>query len=415
MSVEKSDRKKVVIIGGGAAGFFAAITCAEANPALKVIILERGKDVLGKVKVSGGGRCNVTHACFDPRELIQYYPRGAKALLGPFHSFCCGDTVDWYEKRGVATKIESDGRMFPTTDDSQTIMDCLVSAAKKAGVQIRKRTRVRNILAPTEERSQWLLEIDAEQPILADKLMIASGSNPKVWDLLAKLGHKIVPPVPSLFTFNIKDPRIDGLAGLSMPEAHLAIPGTKLSAEGPLLITHWGLSGPGILKLSAWGARVLHDLNYQFTLQVNWLAGQKFQDILSELRVLKQRIATKQVSSHAQFGLPQRLWKRMIESAEIGATQRWADLSKKHLSQLADTLTQANFTVKGKSTFKEEFVTAGGLDLKEINFKTFSSKHFPTLFFAGEVLNIDAVTGGFNFQAAWTGGWMAGNAMAQEC
>ena len=403
---------KIVIIGGGAAGFFAAITCAEANPSAEIIIFERGKKVLEKVRISGGGRCNLTHACFDPGELIQYYPRGSKALLGPFHQFCTGDTVDWFEKRGVKTKIESDGRMFPTTDNSHTIVNCLMENAQKLGVKIVMHARMEQLEPPNSSDDKWQVKVNG-QTIQADKLMIATGSNPKVWQLLQKIGHKIIPPVPSLFTFNIKDQRIDGLAGLSVKNASIKILNSKLQTSGPLLITHWGMSGPGILKLSAWGARQLNEWNYQFNISVNWLGDSNFEQTINDLQSIKKKIAGKQVHSNAQFQLPIRLWKKLVEAAKISDTIRWGDLSKKLVNKLAVELTQCNFQVKGKSTFKEEFVTAGGVELNEINFKRFESKLHKNLFFAGEVLDIDAVTGGFNFQAAWTGGWIAGNAMSE--
>ncbi len=404
---------KIVIAGGGAAGFFAAITCAENNSGAEVIILERGKKVLEKVKVSGGGRCNLTHACFEPRELINFYPRGSKALLGPFHQFCTGDTVDWFEKRGVKTKIESDGRMFPITDDSQTIIDCLMESTKAAGVKIMMQTRVERIIPPIPLNEKWQIEVGGNEILEANKLMIATGSNPKIWQLLENLGHTIVKPVPSLFTFNIKDPRIEDLAGLAVKNVTVKIPNSKLQATGPLLITHWGMSGPGILKLSAWGARILNEWNYRFQININWLDNSTLESTVEELQNLKQQISGKQVIANAQFQIPIRLWKRLIAATGINDAVRWGDLSNKLINKIAAQLTQCSFEVNGKSTFKEEFVTAGGVELKEVNFKRFESKIHQNLFFAGEVLNIDAVTGGFNFQAAWTGGWIAGNAMSE--
>ncbi|MDX2067554.1 MAG: NAD(P)/FAD-dependent oxidoreductase [Haliscomenobacter sp.] len=401
----------IIIIGGGAAGFFTAIRAAECAPGAQVIILEKSKDVLGKVKVSGGGRCNLTHACFIPRELSKFYPRGEKELLGPFNRFACGDTIDWFEKRGVATKIEEDGRMFPTSDDSQTVIDCLWSAARKAGVKVYTNTPLKNIKAPTQAGKTWVIET-SNQTLHAHKVMMATGSAPSMWDLLAKLGHQIVPPVPSLFTFNIKDARLSDLLGVSVPLAEVQVEGQKLRSSGPLLITHWGLSGPAILKLSAWGARELAALNYRFVVRVNWIMS-KTESTREDLEELKQEDGRKMVMANAQFGLANRLWKRLVQAAGIREDKRWADLSKKEIQALAEELTQGRFQVNGKSTFKEEFVTAGGVDLKEVDFKTFESKLFPGLFFAGEVLNIDAITGGFNFQAAWTGGWIAGEAMSK--
>lgn len=401
----------IIIIGGGAAGFFTAIRAAECDPNAQVLILEKSKDVLGKVKVSGGGRCNLTHACFIPRELSKFYPRGEKELLGPFNRFACGDTIDWFEKRGVSTKIEEDGRMFPTSDDSQTVIDCLWSAARKAGVKVYTNTPLKNIKAPTQVGKTWVIET-SNQTLHAHKVMLATGSAPSMWDLLAKLGHQIVPPVPSLFTFNIKDARLSDLLGVSVPLAEVQVEGQRLRSSGPLLITHWGLSGPAILKLSAWGARELAALNYRFVVRVNWIMS-KLESTREDLEALKQEDGRKMVMANAQFGLANRLWKRLVQASGIREEKRWADLSKKEIQALAEELTQGRFQVNGKSTFKEEFVTAGGVDLKEVDFKTFESKLFPGLFFAGEVLNIDAITGGFNFQAAWTGGWIAGEAMAK--
>lgn len=407
------NKKQIIIIGGGAAGFFAAITCAETYPDVKVTILERGKTVLGKVKISGGGRCNLTHACFEPRPLTKFYPRGEKALLGPFHQFCSGDTVGWFEDRGVKTKIESDGRMFPVTDDSQTIIDCLVKSARRAGVDILTGMRVTDFYQNPDHPEKWIIETPSKK-FHADKLMLATGSNPKIWNHLEKIGHQIVPPVPSLFTFNIKDNRIKDLAGLSVPNATIKVQSTKLNASGPLLITHWGLSGPAILKLSAWGARVLHDMNYDFGIQINWLGTENFNTISEALKKEKSTSGARLVVKYPQFSLPRRLWQRMVATAGIPDDRKWADLSKQQLNKLSHELTQGEYHVKGKSTFKEEFVTAGGILLKEVNFKNFSSKKLPNLFFAGEVLNIDAITGGFNFQAAWTGGYLAGLGMGLE-
>ena len=405
------NKLNIIIIGGGAAGFFAAIRAAECNPAAQVIILEKSKDVLGKVKVSGGGRCNLTHACFVPRELSKFYPRGEKELLGPFNRFACGDTIEWFEKRGVKTKIEADGRMFPVSDDSQTIVDCLWAAARKSGVNIYTNTALKALHAPSVSNPTWIIET-AQQKLFAQQVMIASGSSPSMWAILAQLGHTIIEPVPSLFTFNIKDPRLTDLLGISVPLAEVKVEGSKLSSTGPLLITHWGMSGPAILKLSAWGARELAALQYKFAIRINWIMA-KLENTRQDLEDLKQEDGRKMVSANTQFGLPIRLWKRLVGATGIRDDKRWADLSKKEIQTLAEELTQGRFQVNGKSTFKEEFVTAGGVDLKEVDFKTFGSKLFPGLFFAGEVLNIDAITGGFNFQAAWTGGWIAGEAMAK--
>ncbi len=402
---------RIIVIGGGAAGFFGAIRAAECNPQARVLILERGKEVLSKVRVSGGGRCNLTHACFIPKELVKYYPRGEKELLGPFHSFACGDTVAWFEARGVITKIEEDGRMFPASNKSQSVIDCLEISADKAGVGVLLHQRVEDLVPPAAPGGAWHV-VCKENTYQADRVLVAAGSSPAIWEILARLGLQIVEPVPSLFTFNIQDERIAGLPGISVPSATAQVEGTKLEASGPLLITHWGLSGPAILKLSAWGARVLHEKNHRFTLKVNWIQ-EKTETCKTDLEEQKQTAPRQLVAPQPMFSLPSRLWKSLLHAAGIGEEKRWADASKKELQQLAEQLTACRFQVTGKSTFKDEFVTAGGVDLKEINFKTFESKRFPGLFFAGEILNIDAITGGFNFQAAWTGGWIAGEAMAQ--
>lgn len=403
----------IAIIGGGAAGFFAAITCAEANPACRVTIFERGKSVLEKVRVSGGGRCNVTHACFDARELVKHYPRGSRELLGPFMQFGPEQTVAWFEKRGVRLKTEADGRMFPITDDSQTIIDCLSRAAHQAGVRVLTSTRVEKIeevshleTVPVQSH-RW--RIGSE---IFDKIMLATGSSSAAWEWLSELGHHIVSPVPSLFTFNTKDTRLRDLAGVSVPMASLRIPGTKLSADGPLLVTHWGLSGPAVLRISAWGARDLNKVYYKFPLEIKFLPERNMEGVLLSFQKIKIENAKKLVKSNPLFGLPARLWQRLIEATGIGAERRWGDLAKSDLQAIAMQISEAQFQITGKSTFKEEFVTAGGLSLKDLNFKTFESKICPNLFLAGEVLDIDAITGGFNFQAAWTGGWLAGRAMA---
>jgi hypothetical protein len=402
--------EKSIIIGGGAAGFFAAIACAEANPDMEVIILEKAQNVLQKVKVSGGGRCNVTHACFVPSELVNYYPRGHKELHGPFSRFHPADTMEWFADRGVELKIEDDGRVFPTTDKSQTIINCLVEMAEVAGVNIKKGVTVNDI---RKEGTGWQLKTTAGD-MYADRLMVATGGSKKVWDILKKLGHTIVEPVPSLFTFNIKDPRIKGLAGIALPDVEITVANSELTETGPLLITHWGLSGPAVLKLSAWGAFELAHRFYYFPVMINWLAGKELDDVYAAM--IEERVSTprKRILNHAMFNMPLRLWKSIGEFAGIKSTTNWADLSNKQIQDFAAELTGSVLQVSGKSTYKEEFVTAGGIHLNEINFKRFESKIHPGLFIAGEALNIDALTGGFNFQAAWTGGWLAGHALAGE-
>lgn len=392
----------VIIIGGGAAGFFTAINIAENNSKLKIAILERGKEVLSKVRVSGGGRCNVTHACFIPNELVKFYPRGEKELKGPFHQFCSGDTIEWFERHGVELKIEDDGRMFPVTDSSQTIIDCFQQAVKKWGIDVLTGQSVQSLFRGED---YWKVETTRDT-FKASKIVMATGSNPKMWDMLETLGHSIVPPVPSLFTFNIKDPRIKDLMGVSAL-ASVKVKGSRLQASGPLLITHWGMSGPGILRLSAWGARELFAKNYQFVLQVNWLNDLDFEETAELLRELKIEHAKKIITKKSPFDFPNRLWESLVLASGITEATKWADLSRKQLDNLTEQLVNGQYHVNGKSTFKEEFVTAGGIDLKEINFKTMESKILSDLYFAGEILNIDAITGGFNFQNAWTGGFLA--------
>lgn len=391
----------IIIVGGGAAGFFSAINIAERNPKLKIAILERGKEVLEKVRISGGGRCNVTHACFIPNELAKFYPRGEKELRGPFHQFASGDTIEWFEKHGVELKIEEDGRMFPVSNSSQTIIDCFLSAAQKLRIEVHKSQSVQSVF---KKDDGWKIDTQSEN-YACKKLILCSGSNPKMWDLAAQLGHSIVSPVPSLFTFNIKDARIKDLPGVSA-QVSVKVKDSKLTASGPLLITHWGMSGPAILKLSAWGARELFDKKYQFAISVNWLKDWNATETEEHLRGLKREHAKKTVAKKSPFELSNRLWESLVTASGIGSETKWADLSKVQLQQLALELTQSAFQVNGKSTFKEEFVTAGGIDLREINFKTMQSKLHENLYFAGEIVNIDAITGGFNFQNAWTSGFV---------
>ncbi|WP_274475095.1 BaiN/RdsA family NAD(P)/FAD-dependent oxidoreductase [Mangrovimonas aestuarii] len=397
----------VIVIGGGAAGFFGAINICENNPKLKIAVLEKSKEVLTKVKVSGGGRCNVTHAEFIPQELVRYYPRGEKELLGPFHSFMTGDTIAWFEERGVTLKIEEDGRMFPVSDSSQTIIDCFINETKRLEIDVLTSHAVKSV---AKENEAWLIN-SSQGDFMCNKLMIATGSSPKVWKLLEKLGHSIVPPVPSLFTFNIKDDRLKDIPGVVVQQVEVKVLGTDLESTGPLLVTHWGLSAPSILKLSAFGALELAKLNYEFHIEINFI-GMSNEVCLESLKSLKQDLAKKTVLKSHQFNLPKRLWWQLIKAADIPEGRRWADLTKTELQALTNQLTQAVFNVDGKSTFKEEFVTAGGVDLREINFKTFQSKLHDSLYLAGEVLNIDAVTGGFNFQNAWTGAFMAAKHIA---
>jgi len=408
-------KKDVIIVGGGAAGFFAAINIAEQCPDLKVAILERGKEGLTKVKVSGGGRCNVTHAEFIPQELALNYPRGEKELLGPFHQFMTGDTIEWFEKRGVPLKIEDDGRMFPVSNSSQTIIDCFLADAKKYKVEVLYNHSVKKIETSFREQSGgYYFELETTQGLFsAEKILVATGSNPKIWNLLENLGHTITQPVPSLFTFNIEDERIKDIPGVVAKNVEVQVLNTNLWSEGPLLITHWGMSAPSILKLSAFGALELAKRDYRFQIEINFIK-QSFNDCLELLKVLKQDLAKKSVYKSTQFNLPKRLWHQLVLASQMDEDTRWADLNKQQLENLAGQLTKAVFNVDGKSTFKEEFVTAGGVNLKEVNFKTFESKKVKNLYFAGEVLNIDAVTGGFNFQNAWTGAYIAAKAITKS-
>lgn len=400
----------VIVVGGGASGFFTAINIAENNSDLRIAILERGKEVLGKVKISGGGRCNVTHACFVPNLLTKFYPRGERELRGPFHTFCSGDVIEWFENNGVELKIEEDGRMFPVTDSSQTIIDCFLKLAHENQIKINTSCSVQAI---SQSDESWILET-TQGKLTCENLVMATGSNPKIWEMLSEKGHQIVSPVPSLFTFNIKDYRIKDLMGISVPNVTLKVKETKLKSNGPLLITHWGLSGPAILRLSAWGARELFDKNYQFTLQVNFLHEEVFDDVLVQLNELKLEHAKKNVIKKSPFDLTTRLWEQLVLASEITAEAKWADVTKKQLVNLTNQLTNAEFKVNGKSTFKDEFVTAGGIDLKEIDFKTMQSKLFKNLYFTGEIMNIDAITGGFNFQNAWTSGFIAAQDIANK-
>lgn len=401
---------RVIIIGGGAAGYFTAINAKEKNPELEIIILEKGKEVLQKVKISGGGRCNVTHACFDPKELVKFYPRGAKELLGPFHQFMTGDTFEWFENRGVPLKIEDDHRVFPEANTSQAIIDSFQRAIDKLQIKVFTNHGVSSV---TSQENKWIV-YTKDQVFEADKLVIAAGSSKKVWQFCETLGHTIVTPVPSLFTFNINDKRLVDLLGTSVPNATVKISNTTLEATGPLLITHWGMSGPAVLKLSAFGARILADKNYQYNVEVNWLSRPTAK-VLNILLNLKKKEPRKTVILKSPFNeISKRLWERFVVASDITTAQNWADLKNIQLEKLANQLTKGVFNANGRTTFKDEFVTAGGIDLKEINFKRFESKKYKNLFFVGEVLNIDAVTGGFNFQNAWTGGYICANALCDQ-
>ena len=408
----------VIVIGGGAAGFFGAIACAEANPQLQVTLLEAGQKPLAKVRISGGGRCNVTHHCFEPARLIENYPRGGKALRGAFTRFQPQDTVAWYQSRGVKLKTEADGRMFPVTDSSQTIIDCLTTAANKSGIRLFTNTRVKTVkqFSDSKRDTYFQIELKDGKYLEGDRLLIATGSNPLGYRWAKNLGHKIESPIPSLFTLNIKDSRLQGLAGVSVNNAQVRL-GTgknKLEQTGALLITHWGISGPAVLKLSAWSARFLYDLKYDSSLQINWLPEYNQETLKQELAAVKEASPKKKIVNYCPLKLPKRLWQSFISYVDIKPDKVWLEISKKELNKLVMEIVRGEYQVKGKGVFKEEFVTCGGVSLKEVDFKTMASKKCPGLYFAGEVLDIDGVTGGFNFQSAWTTGWLAGQAIASR-
>jgi len=398
----------VIVVGGGPAGFFAAIRCAESNPKLNVLIIEKASQTLGKVVISGGGRCNVTHACFEPAQLITFYPRGGNELRGAFSRFQPKDTVEWFESRGVKLKTEADGRMFPVTDDSNTIAECLRGAAREAGVRVELRTSLLKV--EKGSRGGFRLEVRNEASALSlqtKKLLLATGSDRKILEIIQSLGHTIVEPVPSLFTFNIKDKRIGGLSGVSVENVTLKM--GEITTRGALLITHWGLSGPAVLRLSAWGARELFEKKYRAKLSVNWLDDYSFDkalEILQRNKDWKENVRKKVLTNPAFSQISTRLWKQLVHF--IGE-KNWGDVSKAELRKLSQELTAGEFEIQGKGQFKEEFVTCGGVSLKEVDFKTMQSRVVENLFFAGEVLDIDGITGGFNFQSSWTTGWLAGS------
>jgi predicted Rossmann fold flavoprotein len=406
-----SNSRRVLVVGGGAAGFFAAIACAEANPGAHVALYEATAHPLAKVRVSGGGRCNVTHACPEPRELVKRYPRGGRELLGPFHTFGPRDTIAWFAARGVELKTESDGRMFPVTDDSGTIVDCLRRTADQVGVKVFTAMGVRRM---EKDGDVFHVEFTDNSVGDFDRVLLATGGNKSsAGSLMAQeLGHTIEPPVSSLFTFHIDDARIRGLEGLSVPAAGTTVKGGKLKESGGLLITHWGMSGPAILKLSAWGARDLAERDYKFTLVVSWAEGRSTAQAMETLVAARLANLKKQIATWNPFALPSRLWERLIVAAGITPETVWTSVSNNALQALAAQVGAAEFTVEGKSLNKDEFVTCGGVRLREVDFKTMESRVCPGLHFAGELLDIDGITGGFNFQAAWTTGWLAGRAMA---
>jgi len=404
-------QQNLMVIGGGAAGFFCAINAAQDNPKLQVAIIEKTGKLLGKVRVSGGGRCNVTHNCFSIAEMTKKYPRGSSFLKKAFHHFFTSDTISWFEERGVKLKAEADGRMFPVTDSSESIINCLMQEVNKSGIQIMLNKSVQQL---SFKQGKWHAAFKDDTILTADYVCIASGGYPSAlqFDWLRKLGHHIEDPAPSLFTFNMPGNSITGLMGITVEDAAVKIMGSKLQEQGPLLITHWGMSGPCILKLSAWGARELAARNYNFTVMVNWLPASNEQTLKEKFQQVRFELAAQKIVNRNPFGLPQRLWQYLLQQSGVNEDIRWADLPAKEQNKLIKNCCGQEFEVKGKTTFKEEFVTAGGIDLTEIDHNTMQSKIAPNLYFAGEVLNIDGVTGGFNFQSAWTTGYLAGKAIA---
>ena len=399
--------ENLAVIGGGAAGFFAGVNAARINPQLDVTIFERSREVMSKVRISGGGRCNVTHHCFDAEMLSRTYPRGSKQLRWAFEQFQAKDTVNWFEKRGIELKTENDGRMFPVTDDSATIINCLKQEAKKYNVKVKTRTRVEEI-SPTND-GRYQLAIQSADPEIFDSVVIATGgtNRKKNYQWLKNIKHSIVEPVPSLFTFNFKEHVFEDLEGISVSNCSVAVKDTSFQHQGPILITHWGLSGPAVLKTSAWAARYLHNQNYHFEIKVNWLHPKNTNEVRTKLKSLRDNNAKKIVRKQDNFELPNRLWERFLELSDINAEKRWAELSNQQIHKLSKKLTAGTYQIEGKTTYKEEFVTSGGIPLDEVNMGTMESKKSPKVYYAGEVLNIDGITGGYNFQSAWTTGWIA--------
>lgn len=405
------NQRTLVVIGGGAAGFFSAVNAAKLNPLLRVIIVEKTSKLLGKVKISGGGRCNVTHACYSMAEMVKKYPRGGSFLKKAFHQFFTSDTISWFKERGVQLKTEADGRMFPETNTSQTIVDCLMTEVNKYGVQILMNKEVKEL---RKNGDNWQLLFANDTTLEATYICIASGGYPKSsqFEWLQKLGHTIETPVPSLFTFNMPGNSITSLMGVVAENVSVKIAGTKLAEHGPLLITHWGMSGPAILKLSAWGARQLYTDQYKFTAVINWVPTFNEQTLKDKFQSVRFELAAQKINNRNPFGLPQRLWSYLLQQANINEDMRWADLPAKEQNKLVKILCTHEFAVNGKTTFKEEFVTAGGVVLDEIDSNSMESKIAPNLYFCGEVMDTDGVTGGFNFQNAWTTGFIAAKAIA---
>jgi predicted Rossmann fold flavoprotein len=403
----------LIVIGGGAAGFFCAVNAARMYPGLKVTILEKTNKLLSKVRISGGGRCNVTHACFDIAEMSRRYPRGENFVKKTFHQFFTKDTIRWFEDRGIRLKAEADGRMFPVTNSSQTIIDCLLQEARKFEVNIMLQSEVKEF---EKENEQFRLFLSDGRQLAADYVCIACGGYPKLpmFDWLKKSGHEIAFPVPSLFTFNLPGNPITELMGVSVEKARLKVEGSKLSEEGPVLITHWGLSGPAVLRLSAWGARELPEKNYNFKVHINWLPSYNENSLKASFRQFRTELSTKKIANHNFTGLPNRLYQFLLQNSGVEENLRFADLPSKIENTLIKCLVDHIVEVKGKTTFKEEFVTAGGVHLRDIDVNTMMSKKIPNLFFAGEILDVDGVTGGFNFQHAWTSGWIAAKSLGKN-
>ncbi|MDX2271167.1 MAG: NAD(P)/FAD-dependent oxidoreductase [Cyanobacteriota bacterium] len=414
-------RLPLIVVGGGAAGFFAAIHSADHHPERPVVVLEASPQVLTKVRISGGGRCNVTHACFDPALLVQHYPRGAKALRAAFSRFQPRHTVEWFAQQGIPLKTEADGRMFPVTDQSQTIVDTLLNVAERLGVRIHTQAAVTGIhwiQSEGEPAAYFQVQVKHRDPWLAGQVLLATGSSPQGYRLAQSLGHTLVPPVPSLFTLQIADPRLRDLAGIALPKVRLHLhtaDGSRFQQTGPILITHWGLSGPAVLKLSAWAARALAEHRYQATVQIDWLGGEiNPEGLRDHLLAIKQEWSRRRVVAHTPLDLPERLWASLALATGMDPATRWAEISHRTLQNLVHQVIKGQFGVTGKGVFKEEFVTCGGIPLAEVDFKTMQSRRCPGLFFAGEILDIDGVTGGFNFQSAWTTGWLAAQGIAQK-
>ena len=403
---------KVAVIGGGAAGFFAAISAKENHHDSQVVIFEKSHKLLAKVKVSGGGRCNVTNACTSIPKLCVAYPRGGKSLKKPFSVFNTKHTMEWFESRGVALVVQSDDCVFPSSQDSQSIINCFLNEAKRLGIQLVVDCGVQAIQTKNDQ-IELHFQNETRLPEIFDKVIVATGGSPKksglVW--LEMLGHQIENPVPSLFSFNMPDEKITRLMGIVIENTQVNIQGTKIKAKGPLLITHWGMSGPAILKLSSFGARWLNEMNYRFTIQVNWVNEPNAETVFNSLLEIAKEHGQKQLANFRPYGLPERLWLFLLEKTELPLTKRWDELGKKGINKLMTILTNDCYKVTGKSTYKEEFVTCGGVSLKSIDLNTMQSKVVKNIYFAGEILDIDAITGGFNLQAAWTTGFIAGKLM----